>query len=179
MDHLEPVRMKVRVAQVSNPSSPWSLIGTIAVGGLTEVGFDEESELMLVISSQGRSVIDCMTGQKIARDRSVDNTETWYGTNILIGLGFGPLRGKQVRLAGITGGGLAICTKDGWSVEVMPIDWPDECLLLLEPYSSIFQGGARFTKLAVVREVRAFGFSFSGKSLVIATSSDITIFARK
>jgi hypothetical protein len=168
----------VRVAKITMPPSPWSLKGSIAVGGLTEIGFADEGELLLVISSQGRSIIDCTTGEKVARDRSVDNTDAWYGTQVLIGLGFGPLEGKLIRLAGINGGGLAVCTKDGWSVERLPIDWPDECLLLLEPYSSIYQGDARFLKLAIEREVRAFGFSFSGRSLVIATSSDVAIFSR-
>lgn len=160
MDHLEPIRQKVRAAKITKLPSPWSLTGSLAVGGLTEIGFAEDGDLLLVISSQGRGIIDCMTGQKIARDRSVDNTEAWYGPHILIGLGFGPLEGKQVRLSGINGGGLPVWTKDGWSVERLPIDWPDESLLLLEPFSSIYRNDARFSKLAVEREVRAFGFSF-------------------
>jgi hypothetical protein len=179
MDHLDPVRQRVRAAKVTKPGSPWAFIGSITVGGLTEVGFAEDSDLLLVISSQGRGIIDCTTGQKIARDRSEENAETWYGSHFLIGQGFGPLDGKQVRLAGLSGGGLPVCTKDGWSVERLAIDWPDDCLLLLEPFSSIYRADARFLKLAVEREVRAFGFSFSGTSLIIATSSDVRILSRK
>jgi hypothetical protein len=179
VDSLEPVRQKVRAAKVTNPPAPWSLAGSVAIGGLTEVGFAENSDLLLVLSSQGRGVIDCMTGQKVARDHSVDETEAWYGSNCLIGTGFGPLEGKQVWLSGIVGGGLPVITKGGWSVERLQIDWPDECLLLLEPFSSIYRADAGFTKLVVEREVRAFGFSFSGRSLVIATSSYVTIYCRK
>jgi len=178
MDHLEPVRQKVRTAQVGKPSLPWSAKSVAAIGGLTEVGFADDSDLLLVFSSQGRGVFDCSTGERVARDRSVENVDSWYGPHILIGIGIGPLAGKQIRLAGLNGGGLPYSTTDGWSTEKLPIDWPDEYLLLLEPHSSIYQPDARFTKLAVEREVRAFGFSYTGKSLIIATSSDVTILCR-
>jgi hypothetical protein len=58
----------------------------------------------------------------------------------------------------------------------MPIDWPDESLLLGGPWGWIYDGKTPFAKLAVEREVRAFGFSETGNSLVLATSSDVTVF---
>jgi hypothetical protein len=178
MDHLEPVRQKVRAAPVGNPPLPWSVNTVAAIGGLTEVGFADDSDLLLVFSHQGRGVFDCSTGERVARDPSVENVDSWYGSDILIGLGIGPLAGKHVPLAGLKGGGLRSSTKGGWSTEQLAIDWPDEYLLLLEPHCSIYQTTARFTKLAVRREVRAFGFSYTGNSLIIATSSDVTIFCR-
>lgn len=178
MDHLEPVRKKVRAAPVLAPPVPWSLITAAAVGGLTAVGFADDSELLLVLSHQGRGVFDCRTGERVARDRSVDDMNAWYGADHLIGIGIGPLAGRHLRMAGLNGGGVPTITTDGWSAERLAIDWPDEYLLLVEAYGSIYQDGARFTKLAVEREVRTFGFSYTGKSLIMATSSDVTVFGR-
>jgi hypothetical protein len=91
-------------------------------------------------------------------------------------MGIGPLEGKRIRLAGLHGGGLLNCGREGWWVEALAIDWPDVNLLLVEPWQSIFRESARFAKLAVAREVRAFGFSETGASLVLATSSDLTVY---
>lgn len=178
MDHLQPVRQKVRSAKISAPPSPWSVKTTPAIGGLTEVGFADDSDFMLVLSSQGRGVFDCRTGERVYRDPSEEDVDSWYA-GVLIGVGIGPMEGKHARLAGLEGGGLLSCTKDGWNTERLAIDWPDECLLLVEPYHSIYQPDARFAKLAVEPTVRCFGFSFTGKSLIIATSSDVTIYHRE
>jgi hypothetical protein len=79
------------------------------------------------------------------------------------------------------GGGLITFTKDGWNVERVTLAWPEESLLLFEPSLRIpYEEGSQFYKIAVpITEVRAFGFSYSGKTLVIATSSDVSIFARR
>jgi hypothetical protein len=181
MDHLEAVRAKVRAAPIASPQLPWSLTTTIAVGGLTEVGFAESSdasEFLLVLSHQGRSVIDCATGKKVARDRSEDRS-SWYAEHILLAKGIGPLEGQNVRLSGLYGGGLPQWTKDMWRVQSLAIDWPEYSLLLLPPEpKDIYFSDAKFVKLATESGVRAFGFSYSGRKLIIATSSDLTIYGR-
>ena len=65
------------------------------------------------------------------------------------------------------------------------LDWPEESLLLMQPmqpgswiYETRPGRSAEFTKVAVESELRAWGFSPTGKSLVVATSSDVTIFSR-
>jgi hypothetical protein len=175
MDHLEALRQRIRSASVSDPPLPWKRLTVHAVGGLTEVGFEVDSDLLLVVSSQGRAVIDCVTGERVARDRT-EPDDSWYDQRRLLAMGIGPLDRKTIRLAGLNGGGLLQGGKQGWSVDTLPLDWPHFSLLLVEPWKSIYQSSARFTKLAVIRELRAFGFSDTGASLVIATSSDVTIF---
>jgi len=175
MDHLEPLRRRVRNAPITETPHPWKRLAVHAVGGLTEVGFAEDSELLLVVSSQGRSVVDCRTGNRVARDRTESNN-SWYDERRLWAKGVGPLEGKSVRLAGLHGGGLPRGGIDGWSVAALPLDWPDVTLLLVDPWQSVYIDSARFAKLAVEREVRAFGFSPTGLSLVLATSSDLTVF---
>jgi hypothetical protein len=146
-----------------------------AVGGLTEVGFGDDSDYLLVVSSQGRGVIDCRSGEWVARDRAEPDA-SWYDERRLRAQGIGPLESQTIRLAGLHGGGLLNCGKDGWSVEALALDWPDISLLLVEPWRSIYEESTRFTKLGVEREVRAFGFCDTGASLVLATSSDVAVY---
>src|SRR5579863_298772 len=105
MDHLEPIRSRIRSAPISPPLPPWKLIGGRAVGGLTEVGFADDSDLLLVVSSQGRGVLDCRSGEYVARDRTEPN-DSWYDERRLRAFGIGPLEGQLIRLAGLHGGGL-------------------------------------------------------------------------
>ncbi len=175
MDHLEPLRRRIRVAPIADPPRPWKRLAVHAVGGLTEVGFADDSDLLLIVSSQGRGVVDCRTGERVARVRA-EPDDSWYEERRLLAKGIGPLEGKKVRLTGLHGGGLPICGREGWSVEALAIDWPDVSLLLVEPWQSIYDHSAKFTKLAVEREVRAFGFSETGASLVLATSSDVAVY---
>jgi len=175
MDHLEPLRKRIRAAPVTGPPPPWVRLANHAVGGLTEVGFAEDTDLLLVVSSQGRGVIDCLTGQRVARNRA-EPDDSWYDERRLRATGIGPLEGRSIRLAGLHGGGLPNGGRDGWSVVAIPLEWPDEHLLLVEPWRWIYDASTRFTKLAVEREVRAFGFSDTGNSLVIAISSDVQVY---
>ena len=176
MDHLEPLRRRIRSAGIAASPPPWTRLAIHAVGGLTEVGFADDSDFLLVVSSQGRGVIDCKTGERVARDPA-EPDDSWYDERRLRAQGIGPLENHIVRLAGLHGGGLLTCGQGGWSVESLPLDWPDVSLLLVEPWRSIFDEKTGFTKLAVEREVRAFGFSDTGASLVLATSSDVFVFA--
>lgn len=176
--HLDPVRREVRALEVDAPKRPWQKVGVIAVGGLRTIGFDRNSELLLVVSSAGRGIIDCTNCTKIARD----DAEYYDGEEFLEAEGIGSLEGKIIRVAGVIGGGLPNNTQDGWALEVVTLDWPEHDVLLVEPFSSIYDSlygkQAKFRKIARESELRAFGFSYTGKSLVIATSSGITVYGR-
>jgi hypothetical protein len=176
MNHLEPVRKRIREAPIGPPLSPWTQLAAHAIGGLTEVGFADDTDFLLVVSSQGRGVFDCGTGERVARDRT-EPDDVWYDERRLRALGIGPLEGKVVRLAGLQGGGLPRGGRDDWWVEAITLDWPDVSLLLGGPWGWIYDGATPFVKLAVEREVRAFGFSDTGETFVLATSSDLRIFA--
>ena len=51
-DHLEPVRKRIRAVPISPPQPTWFEIVTHAVGGLTEVGFADDADLLLVVSGE-------------------------------------------------------------------------------------------------------------------------------
>ena len=67
-NRLNPLKKQLHLLQQTTPPSPWRRVSTIAIGGLRAVGFDRSSEYLLVISSAGRGVIDCRTGEKVARN---------------------------------------------------------------------------------------------------------------
>ena len=177
--HLQSTVDRLLGAPIGDIPAPWKLTGGAGVGGLESVGFGRGTDLLLVTSSQGRGVFDCISGQRIARDRSDDTTEDSIN---LEALGIGPLDGEVVRMSGLCGGGLPGGTSDGWVAERLIRQWPEETLVLVPPGSWIdglaFNKPADFTKVFVGSEVRAWGFSPTGRSLVLATSSDVILYAR-
>ena len=152
---------------------PWKKVADHSVGGLFQVGYAENSDLLLVLSHNGRGIFDCLTGERIARD-STNSVYDHFSTSKLIAAGFAVLNGQEVRMAGLYGGGLPISTEDNWFLE------------LRKKNDEVFLSKAVSTKdkdLALVGdgklcELRAFGFSETGKSFVIATSCSLIIFAR-
>ena len=47
----------------------WKKLKNQPVGGLREIGFVKNTDKILVLGSGGRTIFDCTTGEKIARDR--------------------------------------------------------------------------------------------------------------
>jgi hypothetical protein len=161
----------------SETPPPWRQAGMVPVGGLQAVGFS--GDLLLVLSSAGRGVVDCLSGGRVARDED----EGDFDPGELTCDGIGPLAGVRLRLAGLYGGGLAHSTEDGWGLELRPLSWPLEEIFLSPPGQTMLwtPPGAEpsLTKLqAGVTELRAFGFSPTGRSFVVASSSEVTVYAR-
>jgi len=177
--HLEPLIKKLsKLAIVATPA-PWERKASIAVGGLRAVGFDRERDLLLVVSAQGRGVVDCITGKKVERD----DEEYYENEEHLEAEGIGPLSGKLIIMAGLFGGGLPTITADRWQLESVTLKWPDKSILLVHPgsdlFGSLYSRPDEMSKIAEDSTIRAYGFSHTGKSFVIATSSDVTVYARK
>ncbi|HEX2475542.1 MAG TPA: hypothetical protein VHK01_12395 [Lacipirellulaceae bacterium] len=178
MDHLDPIRRRIGEAAIASPPQPWVCLASHAVGGLTEIGFADDTDLLLVVSSQGRGVFDCLTGERVARDRD-ECDDDCYDERRLRARGIGPLNAQSIRLAGLHGGGLPNGGRDGWSIAGITLEWPVQHVLLIEQWKWIYDDSARITKLAEDSEIRAFGFSDTGNSFVIATSSDLAIYCWK
>lgn len=148
----------------------WTRVTLQAVGGLTEVGFSADEHFLLVVSQQGRGLIDTRSGERVARSAEAPNaTSSWLREQDRIVLGIGPLAGTPIRCVGLWGG--ALSTRGGDQVvETTPSG--DEIVLRDEAT------GARTTLQRPMTEVRAVGFSPSGNILVIATSSEVELFGR-
>ena len=56
------------VLNIPSSSEQWLPVLQVSVGGLTEVGFSQQkNHLLLVVSSSGRSVYNCINGEKLAK----------------------------------------------------------------------------------------------------------------
>lgn len=157
-------------AVVAEPPSPWERLNIPLLGGVTEVGFSEKSDYLLVISFSGRGVIDLTTGEKVARDYE-DYDPSWNDAPHLRAKGIGPIAEEMIPLCGLWGGGLRRFTEDGWQVNM--VNTPNlEYIVYLGPPILTRGHPPPFhpTVIARVEEIRAFGFSPSGRHLVMVTN---------
>jgi hypothetical protein len=176
--HLEPLKKKLLLLSIATPPTPWKLISTVAIGGLRSVGFDSNSDNLLVVSSQGRGVLDCLTGEKTARDY-----DEYYENEVsLEAKGIGILSNRVIRISGLFGGGLPVSTEDCWRLESVTLKWPEQMIILLPPksylYGSLSGRTDDMTKVVEDSCIVTYGFSCTGQSFVVATTSEINIFNR-
>jgi hypothetical protein len=82
----------------------WESVRYVAVGGLTEVSFSLVADLLLVVSHQGRGVVDVPTGAVVARD--ADERGDWFDPARPAALGIGPVAGEWIEVCGIADGHL-------------------------------------------------------------------------
>jgi hypothetical protein len=134
------------------------------VGGLTEVGFAGEP-LLLVVSHQGRGVVDLASGELLARDRH--ETGAWFDAARGAARGIGPLDGAWIAVCGLAGGRLPDATADGWHARVT-----GDRVTVSAP-------GRQPLQVNGSEQVRAFGFSPEGTTFVIATSPGLAIYRRE
>lgn len=179
-EHLRPIADRIRRAAPQSPPDPWQRGISHSVGGLLSVGFARGSDLLLVTSHSGRGLFDCVNGERIERDD--DDSYRWENPFELTAEGIGPLQHQTILMAGIYGGGLPSGTHDHWMTETVYLDWPNPTTLLVAPGSHLYDSRQepRFWRIDEgAGELRAWGFSSSGNTLLLATSADITIFRRQ
>ena len=145
----------------------WSKPIIFSVGVLTEIGFHDDWNYLLVVSYQGRSVIDCDNMTKVARDNTQLNTDDFNESKRTI-KGIGPIKNKNIHCVGLWGGNIAQSTQDGWQVTVKK----DDVVIFTSPNGDVSQ----LTK--PLTELRAVGFSHNGKLMIYATSSEIVCYVR-
>ncbi|GIH05321.1 hypothetical protein Rhe02_33880 [Rhizocola hellebori] len=187
-EYQQQLRDRFLGAPVMPAPAPWiGLHGqntTIAVGGLIGVGFALDpvtgADLLMVTSHNGRGLFDSASGTRTARDYDADLCYP-IGPDLSCP-GIGVLDDTRVRIAGLFGGGLHATTGDGWKIDVVAPDWPNERILLSGRGADAYRGmlGADWWHIfhSNYSELRAAGFSPSGRTLVVATSSDITVWHR-
>lgn len=183
-DGLAPVRRALAQTARAQTAAPWSHIATCAVGGLTAVGFERGSETLLITSATGQSVVDATTGTRLYRNRDADG----FDVQALKAARLDHPAIERIDMAGLYGGALCAVTDDGWSVDRLSPRWPETCCILHPPGASIYhlkadwtpgEKNATFHLLERTREpICAFGFSWTGRSLVLATPSTLQIWAR-
>lgn len=161
------------------PNCNWEPCIERAVGGLTEVAFSRKHHhLLLIISSSGRGVLDCLSGEIIARD--YEEYGDWYDPLSLKCAGIGPLSGETLSIAGLCGGGLPLCNRYGEVLERVSPEWPLEMLIWCPPGKSALIASHKEGCLKLSNDYsRCAGFSWDGEFIISATSSDITVWKRQ
>lgn len=173
-------RLREILAKTKNQNCPegWEF-EQFSVGGLTEVGFSENTpNLLLVISSNGRGLFDCSKLERIDRDPN-DDFEIDY-SNLLCN-GIGELKDEKIRIAGLHGGGLPNGNSNGESIEIMALDWPKTDIIFQPKWTSVYseRDTEKCTKIYSSYTLKIYGFSKTGNCFVIGTSSDLLIFKKK
>ncbi|MFF3461326.1 hypothetical protein [Streptomyces sp. NPDC002619] len=184
----QAMRERLLAAPVVPAPEPWQPVAFVPVGGLLGIGFashpEDRRDLVMVVSHDGHGLFDAVTGEKIARDREPDpEDETPDSTPDLSCPGLGPITGSRVHIAGLFGGGLRTTTADGWLLEVVTPAWPNDQVLLARDGGLPHSGphGERWWHIfhSNYSEFRAAGFSPSGQTIAVATSSDISLWTRR
>jgi hypothetical protein len=145
-------------------AAPWQRHWTVAVGGLTDVGFSPDERFVLAVGHAGRGVFDCESGERVGRDSRDD----WRYLDQATGMaeGVGPIESQVVRVAGLMSGRALPSEHAGWR--------------LARSGQGLVVEGDDGSSLAIKEDedVRACGFSDSGRWLVVATASDLTLHAQ-
>lgn len=153
---------------------------TFPVGGLSEVGFSKKHpELLLVVSSQGRGVIDCSNFE--LTDRDYDESYKWMNSYELWAMGIGILSEEKIRVGGLQGGGLPFGNQEGDFIQLMATSWPIIDLIFEPNSKSIYKEGQAKDCFRIFHdyELRTYGFSSNGKYFIIATSSHVSVYRKE
>jgi hypothetical protein len=149
----------------------WVKIANFGVGGLREVGFYQNTNLLLVLSSDGRGLFDCLKGEKIARDYVDYYSEKWNSETGLVE-GIGNLSGEMVVCGGFEFPDvLDKETPEGDKVIIVE-RWDGTHILIKNNYTT-----HKLIKNPYDTE-RAYGFSKTGETFVFATSCDLQIWVK-
>lgn len=164
------------------PPEPWRRVLLAAVGGLVAVGFasapDDGRDLVMVVSHNGLGLYDAVSGEWLAREYEPDDEQP--GDDLRCD-GIGPLEGVRVPTAGLFGGGLDLVAHGGWSLTVDRSGAEGgQVVLLADGAGRRGAQGAAWWRLFGDRgvELRAAGFSPSGRTLAVATTADLTLWSR-
>ena len=165
-------------------AAPWALVTETSAGGAFAAGFDRDSEDLLVVGDGGQTIYDGSSGARIYRNRS----ESGYDETALAARRLDRASCAPIPMAGDHGGGLRKTTGDGWSVDILQLRWPSAFSVLHPPRCSIYfladawKGLGKDARFHLVMKSAglpvAFGFSWSGNSLLWLDRSDLFLWRR-
>ncbi len=170
-ERIRKIRAEWRSRQRVNPPPPWARVSVERFFEMpVAMGFAPGTEWLVVLTHDGLTVVDAKTGDTLADEPGHSgNAEGEHDPYPVSVVGIGPLAGRRIPVAGLWGGGLKAFTPDGWKVRRIAPNWPCESLVLKVPYDDPSSESDReFLLVKDWPELRAFGFSDSGRTLVVA-----------
>ncbi len=160
----------------------WKKVGYQPVGGLREIGFIENSDFLMVLGGRGRTIFNCLTTEKIARDRKDYYSENWDSeTGVVEGI-------ENFKGVSIVCGGFEYPdvipkqTQDNWRILVKDEKRQDYKKDLEQ--AEVMYLVNKVTKEEIEVEVyhykivRGYGFSKTGKSFITAHAHGINFWVR-
>lgn len=184
MDFIQTLQSALFSSSRLESEKPWRLVAHTSVGGAVAAGFDRCSEQFIVVSESGQSIFEGTDGSRAYRNRE----HSGFCPERLEAKRLDIANRHPINMAGDLGGGLCRTTSDGWSVDIIQIRWPTAFSILQRPGSSIYfleQKWKKYNKDEWFRVVMkseglpvAFGFSWSGMTLVWLDRSDLLIWHR-
>lgn len=149
-----------------------------AVGGLEYVGFSQNRDCLLTVSSTGNGLWDLSSGEKIAREYGRDGAGLDLKT--LVCRGIGPVSGEYIRIAGLEGGGLRTSSGRGEGLVIVSPRYPCHEVVFEANFQSCFAPGKNQDCVIVYRgfvKPNMCGFSHSGDYFIVA-DEDIHVWER-
>lgn len=164
--------------QASDCPDGWDRVAGIAISGFIGFGFSKKiNNLALVVSTSGRALVSCDTGEKVARDY-----EEFGGLDDsgIFCEGIVGLSDERILIAGLNGGGLPNSTCIGESLRLYSPNWPQHDLYFCGPSGDpLFE---KFQDSCIKLRtdfIEAFGFSWCGDYFAVASNCDFDIWKRK
>ena len=160
----------------------WIYIGYQPVGGLREIGFIKNSDFLMVLGGGGRTVFDCLSSIKYARDRSDYYSEKWNSNTGIIE-GFGEFEDLNINCGGFEYHDIiSKQTSDNWYTKVKSekrYDYKNE----LKGAEVLYLTNSQ-TEMEISVQVfhygitRSYGFSPTNNTFVVAESHGIYFWKR-
>jgi hypothetical protein len=166
----------------------WRKKFSAAVGVIEYVGFSQNCDCLLTVSSTGSGLWDLSTGEKIAREYYKDALPHNGGFLVnpdldarnLICRGIGPVAGEEIKIAGLDGGGLRTTSGKGESIVIVSPQYPCHEVVFEANFQSCFTPGKNQDCVIVYKgfvKPNMCGFSYSGDYFVV-TDEDVHVWER-
>ncbi|QQS40607.1 MAG: hypothetical protein IPM63_14735 [Acidobacteriota bacterium] len=172
-------RLDFQLAKIARRDSPpgWVKLPNVWLEGVVGIGFSRrKTNLLLVVTHDGRYLLDCESGTQIAKDPAPYEGLDDHNLNCE---GIGEIADEDVRLASIWGGGLSLCNRYGETASIETPEWSLKHLIFCDTQSdALTEGKQEGCCVLLVDEIRFCGFSYCGNHLAAASFEDVYLWRR-
>lgn len=156
---------------------PWKYRIILHIGGCKYIGFDTSTDLLLICSTAGRGIIDCVKGTVIARDH------TEYEPDALSNaVGIAPLENVTIKVFSTHNRNTSDANRidTSQSAKWTLIDDIRESVFLVPPCESVQNSGiCIYSKKDGASSLSAYAISPREKYIAVATFSEVFIMSKE